>query len=104
VKRHGASSADARKEVQGFRTFDERSDAFASMAGTDWPNAVRSVSKPFWDRWIYVRRKRNSFVHGNAYAIGWEACERAYELMKMSVGVFAELNNQCVVSDLCDAA
>lgn len=97
VKRRGASFAEAQREVRDFRTFDDCSKEFASIAGTNWPTAVQAVNKRFWDRWIYVHRKRNHFIHGNAYALGWETCEPAYELMKMSVGVFASLNNQFVI-------
>jgi len=97
VKRQGMSRAVAQTQVSNLRSFDERFAEFASITGADLAKTIQRLKKPFWDKWVYVRRNRNHFVHGNAYAIDWETCKRAYELAIESIDLFAELNNRFVV-------
>ena len=91
------SFPDAHNQVRTLRSFDRRYNEFAHLTGNQFNQTVRKLSKPFWDAWVYIRRKRNYFVHGNPYALGWETCERSYKLAELSVGVFARLNNEFVV-------
>jgi hypothetical protein len=97
VKRQGITYVDARRQVGNLRSFDERFAEFTSITGVDLPTTIQKRRKPFWDKWVYIRRKRNHFVHGNAYAIGWETCQRAYYLVRESIDLFTELNNRFVV-------
>ncbi len=97
VKRQGMGYVDAQRQVVNLRSFNKRFTEFTSITGADLPKTIQNLRSPFWDKWVYVRRKRNNFVHGNAYAIGWETCQRAYDLVMESIGLFAELNNRFVV-------
>lgn len=97
VKRQGMGYVDAQRQVENLQSFDERFAEFTCITGADLPKTIQKLKKPFWDKWVYVRRKRNHFVHGNAYAIGWETCQRAYDLVMESIGLFAELNNRFVL-------
>ena len=99
VKYQQDSILEAREKIRKLQSFDERYDLFESFTGKNFPKIVQQISKPFWDRWKNVRRKRNFFVHGNPYALGWKVCESAFELTLDSIDLFAELNNQFVVQE-----
>lgn len=87
----------ARKELNKLRSFEQRYKVFHQITGTPFDQEVRRLNKAWWDRWVYTRRRRNFFVHGNPYALGWEACKRAFDLTLDSVAVFAALHNRFVV-------
>jgi hypothetical protein len=94
AKYEQVSISEAREEVEKPKSFEERYNLFLCYTGEDFPKTVQQISKPFWNHWEYVRKKRNIFVHGSPYALGWEVCKRAFKLASESVGIFAKLNNQ----------
>jgi len=95
-RRLGLLYDQAQKEVNELRSFEERYEAFRQITGSPFNQEVLRLNKPWWDRWIYTRRRRNLFVHGNPFALGWEACRRAFDLTLNSVSVFSALNNRFV--------
>ena len=98
VKCCGANLKDTLQEIKKIRSFDGKFTLFYKITGEELSKQVQNISKPYWDNWVYVRRKRNDFVHGKSYAIGWEICERAFKLTKDSVSVFSALNNTFVAN------
>jgi hypothetical protein len=93
-KYHHVTIAEARDEVKTLRSFEERYNHFTNTTGIDFRLAIQQTSKSFWSKWEHTRKKRNVFVHGNPYALGWEMCDKSYNIALESIDVFAELNNR----------
>jgi hypothetical protein len=95
-RRQGLPYHRAQKEVNELKSFEQRYEVFCQITGTPFDQEVQRLNKAWWDGWGYTRKRRNLFVHGNPYALGWETCKRAFGLTLNSVSVFAELNNRFV--------
>ena len=93
VKKQAFRWPDARRKAREPRSFAAREKEFEALTGAPWGSTVRATDQRVWDHWLFVRRRRNLFVHGNPYALGWGACEKAYELAQRGVPAFARLTN-----------
>jgi hypothetical protein len=97
MKCQGIKPQEAENELESLRSFSDRFEEFARITGRDFSEIVQENNKPFWDKFVHVRKKRNKLIHGNPYAIPWETCEKAYLLAAESVDAFSVLFNRFVV-------
>ena len=93
LKAGNVDRVEARNSVSKLPSFDARYQQFESLTGVKLSNAIKQSHSSFWSNWEYVRRRRNTFVHGGYYALGWLACERSWKVVNNSVSVFSGLHN-----------
>jgi hypothetical protein len=89
----GMNRADAQTQVEALRNYDAKKAEFKSRTGHALSAAVGRIDPKLWDRWELVRHRRNTFVHGNPYALGWDLCKDAHEISMLSVSTFSSLTN-----------
>jgi hypothetical protein len=97
AKVRNVDRVDATKSVSKLLSFDARYQEFQSLTGVLLASAIEQSHLSFWSDWEYVRQRRNNFVHGRYYALGWLACERSWNVTIRSVPVFSSLHNSYAV-------
>jgi hypothetical protein len=81
--------------VDQLSSFKARTEYFRELTGVPLESAVRATTFPkFYTDLTDVRHSRNAFVHGDSYALTAAVAEKALQLAKDAVPLFAELRNK----------
>lgn len=90
----GMSRPAAWKQVKDLSGFKGLCQQFENSLGISISKAMSQYSKRnFHSNWCRIVKARNTFIHGNPYAINASTAETAFNLAKNSFSLFAYLQN-----------
>jgi len=93
------SNNEIESEMKKKRFFQERIKYVKKLIGLELSEAIESSCKKkdtFYEDWMSLVKTRNDFAHGNPFSIEQENAEKAYELCKTAVDIFAALQNEYI--------